>query len=171
MQNINKFKLLVSIILSIVIMFTSIPLGAASTSDIIISNAEHKQIIEQFLSEIKAIQSQVADIAQSALKSPAQGAANLEGRINLINSNIERLNKIIQDYLATVPGVSDRNRHVLLTFNILNLIKSSLYPLSLLIRTTNDVERLALLDEYFRSRVVALDTLQILEELLEKFNS
>lgn len=53
MNNITKSKSLVSFILLIVIIFAAIPLGAANTSDVMISDAEHKQTIEQFLREIK----------------------------------------------------------------------------------------------------------------------
>ncbi|WP_069997383.1 hypothetical protein [Cellulosilyticum sp. I15G10I2] len=166
-----SFKSFISIILSIIIAFTFVPLSADSIQDITISNAEHKQTIEQFISEIKSIQRQVFDIAQAALRDPIPGDTQLEIRINLINNNIERLNRMLQDYLATVPDVSDQNRHVLLTFNVLNLAKNSLYSLSLLIRETSDIERLALLDEYFRSRVTSLDTLAILEAILERFDT
>ena len=168
MKNINKLRTLFSIVLSIAILFTS-SLSATDTSDVMLSDAQHKQIIQQFLSEIAFMQRQVFDIAQSALRDPSPDDRQLQIRINLINNNIERLNTVMQDYLATVPGVSERNRHVLLTFNVINLVKSSLYTLSLLIRTTTDAERIALLDEFFRARVTALDTLGILEELLDRF--
>lgn len=171
MKNIDKAKPVLSIFLSIIIILASIPLSAADPQGIVISNTEHKQIIEQFLSEITAIQGQVFDIAQAALTTNVQVDGRLAVRINLINTNIEGLNKRIQDYLASIPEVSERNRHVLLTFNVLNLVKSSLYTLSLLIRSTNDAERLVLLDEYFNTRVTALDTLQILEEILQKYNA
>ncbi|MDF2614536.1 MAG: hypothetical protein K0S71_2322 [Clostridia bacterium] len=171
MKKINALKSLVPILLSIAVFLTSIPLYASDISDEMISDAQHKQAIEQFLTQIETIQSQVADIALSALKDPSPENRQLQSRINLINNNIERLNKIIQDYLATIPVVSDRTRHVLLTFNVLNLVKSSLYTLNLLINTTSDTDRIALLDDYFSSRVAALDTLEILEEILEKFNT
>ncbi len=168
MNSINKSKALVSFVLSIAILFT-FSLSATDTNDTMLSDAQHKQIIQQFLSEITFLQRQVFDIAQSALRDPSPDDRQLEIRINLINNNIERLNAVIQEYLATVPGVSARNRHVLLTFNVLNLVKSSLYTLSLLIRTTTDAERIALLDEFFNARVTALDTLAILEDLLNRF--
>lgn len=168
MNNTNNAKSLLSILLSIVIMLASIPLGAATAA--IISNTEHKQNIERFISEIKAIQSQVSEVAQIALNPPpSKGDTELKLRINSINSNIESLNKVIQDYLATVPGVNERNRHVLLTFNVINLIKSNLYTLNALLNATTDEERLALSQEYSKALSTALDTLAILESSLEKF--
>jgi hypothetical protein len=157
--------------LSIVIIFTSIPLYAADVSEPIISNAQHKQTIENFLDEIIKIQRQVTDIALLALRTPSPKDGQLKARINLIENNIQVLNKVVQDYLATVPEVGARNRHVLLTFNALNLIKGGLYTLNLLLNTTSDIERFALLEEYFYSRATALDTIEILEEILSKFNT
>lgn len=167
----NPIKSLVSIILLITIIFANIPLCAVNSTDIIISDSQHKQIIEQFLAEIKNIQNQVTDIALLALKSPTSNNTQLQGRINLIENNIQRLNKTVQDYLATVPEVGERNRHVLLTFNVLNLVKGSLFILNLLVAVTTDAERFALLDEYFYTRITALDTLQILEEILSNFTT
>ncbi|WP_069999657.1 hypothetical protein [Cellulosilyticum sp. I15G10I2] len=171
MENKNLLKLLVSIMLSTVIIFANIPLYATNGNDIIISDAKHKQTIEEFLGEIKNIEGQVTDIALLALKSSSTQDGQLQSRINLIENNIQRLNKIVQDYLKTVPEVGERNRHVLLTFNALNLIKGSLYILNLLVNITDDIESFELLEEYFYSRATALDTLEILEEILSKFDT
>ncbi len=171
MKKIYKIKSFISLSLLSVILFSAFSFGVSASNNIIISDAEHKRTIEQFLREIQELQNQVFDIAQSSLRNPSQPDPRLMIRINLINNNIERLNKVIQDYLATIPGVNERSRHVLLTFNVLNLLKSSLYTLSLLINTTDDMRRLELLDEFFSARVTALNTLEILQELLSNFGT
>ncbi|MDF2879203.1 MAG: hypothetical protein K0S30_2299 [Clostridia bacterium] len=174
MHNLVKLKSLIPITLSLVMILTCSPLRAAEISLIPSplaspTPAEHKQTITQFLNEIQLIQNQVYDIAQFAIKNPSEVNPQIENRINFINNNIERLNRRIEDYLAVVSGVSDENRHVALTFNVINLVKSGLYTLTLLINTTADDQRIALLDEYFRTRINALDTLEILQELLANF--
>jgi hypothetical protein len=164
MKPVIHSKSLLSIILSLAIVCTSVSLNAVSVSD-----ASHKQTIQAFLDELQDIQSQVLDITQLALRNTTIETRQLEEQINLINTELETLNTRIQIYLRTVPSISNQNRHVLLTFNVLNLIKSSLYTVELLVNATNDVDRFALLDEFFRSRVTALDTLAILENLLQNF--
>lgn len=171
MQNTNPLKPLLCMILSIVMLFPSMPLYAASVNDTPISDAQHKQIIRQFLGEIKEIQRQTTDVSLLALTPSSLSNGQLQSRINLIENNIQGLNKRVQDYLSTVPEVGERNRHVLLTFNVLNLVKGGLYLLNLLVNTTTDAERFAILEEYFYSRATALETLEILEDILSRFNT
>ncbi|MDF2596095.1 MAG: hypothetical protein K0R69_2436 [Clostridia bacterium] len=164
MKPIIHSKSLLSIILSITIACTSVSLNATTISDI-----SHTETIQAFLDQLQDIQSQALDITQLALRNSTIETRQLEEQINLLGTELEVLNTRIQNYLRTVPSISNQNRHVLLTFNVLNLIKSSLYTLNLLVHATNDIERFRLLDEFFRSRVTALDTLAILEELLQNF--
>jgi hypothetical protein len=166
LKNLNKPHSLISIILLLVILFTTTPLYAATT------NSEHKQTIQGFIYQIKTIQSQVSEIAPSILNtSNPENNIQLKLRIISINSTIESLNIIIQDYFLTVPGVNQRNRHVLLTFNVINLIKSNLYTLNALLNATTPEERLILLTEYANTQSTAFDTLKILEDSLEKFHT
>ncbi|MDF2596094.1 MAG: hypothetical protein K0R69_2435 [Clostridia bacterium] len=174
MHNLVKPKSLVAITLSLVSLFTYLPLNATGlpltpSPPTYPTPSEHKQTITQFLNEIQLIQNQVYDITQFAIQNPSEVNPQIENRISLINTNIERLNRRIEDYLAIVSGISDENRHVALTFNVINLVKSGLYTLTLLINTTADERRISLLDEYFRTRINALDTLEILQELLANY--
>jgi predicted PurR-regulated permease PerM len=164
MNNIVKSKSLVSLILSIVILITSAALSATTPTI-----TEHKQIINQFISEISLIQQQVFDIAQFAQVNPSEFNLRLSNNISTINSNIEKLNNRILEYLETVPEVGDQNIHVLLISNALNFIKNGLYSLRVLTNTTPTVLRIKLLDEYFRSRIAGLDTLNTVENLLLQY--
>lgn len=170
MKKINRLKPFICTILSIAILFTSMPVMATVKTPII-SDAEHKEIIQDFLTEIKSLQQQAYSIAQATVTSPAENTKQLEARINLVNADTDRLIKKIQEYYSIVPDLSDRNRHVLLTFNTINLVETSLYTLSLLIRATTDLERIELLDQFFSDRIGSLNTLKTLEEILAKFDS
>jgi hypothetical protein len=165
MNNVVKSKSLVSLILSIVILITSAPLSATTPTI-----TDHKRIINQFISEISLIQQQVFDIAQFAQVNPSEFNLRLSNNISTINSNIEKLNNRILEYLETVPEVGDQNIHVLLISNALNFIKNGLYSLRVLTNTTPTVLRIKLLDEYFRSRIAGLDTLNTVENLLLQYN-
>ncbi|MDF2636940.1 MAG: hypothetical protein K0R78_3814 [Pelosinus sp.] len=165
MNNIVKSKSLVSLILSIVILLTSTP-SSATTPTI----TDHEQTINEFISEIRQIQQQVFDIAQFAQINPSEFSQRLSNNISTINNNIERLNNRILEYLETVPEVGDQNIHVLLISNALNFIKNGLYSLRVLTNTTPNVLRIRLLDEYFRSRIAGLDTLNTVENLLLQYN-
>lgn len=180
MNNIIKSKSLVSIILSIVILITSVPLSATTptpspepvpTTPIYPTITEHRQTINQFISEIRQIQRQVFDIAQFAQVNPSEFNQRLSNNISIINNNINTLNNRILEYLETVPDVGDQNIHVLLVSNALNFIKNGLYSLRVLTNTTSNVLRIRLLDEYFRSRIAGLDTLTTAENLLLQYNS
>ncbi|PHV69180.1 hypothetical protein CS063_17310 [Sporanaerobium hydrogeniformans] len=179
MNNMIRSKSIVSIILSIVILIASVPLSAtapiptlesAPTTLIYPTSTEHKQTINQFISEIRQIQQQVFDIAQFAQINPSEFKQRLSNSISNIDNNIEKLNSRILEYLETVPDIGDQNIHVLLTLNTLNFIKNGLYSLRVLTNTTSDVLRIRLLDEYFRSRIAGLDTLNTLENLILQYN-
>ncbi|MDF2613364.1 MAG: hypothetical protein K0S71_1150 [Clostridia bacterium] len=177
MKSILKFKVLVSIILSIVIMSAYIPSSAASPGttpsvtpspppSVTPSVINHKETIEQFIFEIREIQNQTFNIAQLALSNPPLFAQRLASNITYINSRIDSLNTRILEYLESIPTIGNQNTHVLLTLNALNFIKNGLYTLSVLTQTTPNVQRIQLLDQYFRSRIAGIDTLTTVENLL-----
>ncbi len=165
----NKFrsKSLVSIILLIITLSTPLQASPSALNEPVPPTAaEHQKIITQFISEIRAIQNQVFDIAQFALSGQLSPLQTITPNIQVIDNNIERLNRRIQDYLQTIPRLGIQNRDVLLISNALNLIKNGLYTLNLLTSATTDIQRVTLLDEFFRSRIAAKDTLNTVEELL-----
>ncbi len=167
-NNIKSKVILLLILLMFVSFYMSLKANSVPTSPI--SNAQHKQIINNYLRQIESMQNQVDAIAQSAISGPVEDREQLRARISVINTNIENLNSVIQDYLSANLGISERNRHIILTFNFINLVKSNLYTLSELIGTTNSIDQFLLLNEYFSTRVNALDTLEILRQILGKYN-
>jgi hypothetical protein len=167
-NNIKSKIILFLILITIISPYTFIKATSASINPI--SNEEHKQIINNYLNKIEALQNQVDAVAQTAISGGIGERELLRSRISVINTHIENLNSIIQDYLAANPGVSERNRHIILTFNIINLVKSNLYTLSELIDTTNDVDQFLLFNEYFSTRVNTLNTLEILRQILAKYS-
>jgi len=180
MKNIIRFKSLVSIILSIVITFASVPLRATTltqalqpdpTISIPITPTEHKQTIKQFIAEISQIQSQVFDIAQFALNNPPVFKEKLKSNVNSINNSIEKLNQRILEYLETIPSIGPQNVHLLLVLNSLNFVKNGLYWLEALTHTRENVLRVVLLNEYFRSRLAAEDTVRTVSDLVSQYNS
>ncbi|MDF2614537.1 MAG: hypothetical protein K0S71_2323 [Clostridia bacterium] len=170
MNSINKLKFLVSIMLMVPIMFSSTTLGAAM-APASPSPAEHKEIIYEFISEIKNAQDQSITIAQSASKGSANSNNELQLQIYAIGNDLLALNERIEDYADSVQGLSEQDRQVRLTFNFLNLVRSNLYTLSSLARAATDVQRIQLLDEFFRTRINAFNILTILESNLENYNT
>ncbi|MDF2612347.1 MAG: hypothetical protein K0S71_133 [Clostridia bacterium] len=171
MNHIIRFKSLVALILSIGIVFADIPLRAAAPSvpptPTPVSSSEHKEIIREFIYEITEIQSQVFNIAQLVLNNQPLSQGGLLPNITRINNNIDRLNRRIEEYSENIPSISTQNRDVLLISNALNFIKNGLLTLSVLAAADTDVERITLLDEYFRSRIAAKDTLKTVEDLIQ----
>jgi len=90
MKNINRSKSFISVVLLIAVMFTSLPLCA--TGNTLLSNTEHKQTIENFIAQIKAVQTQILEIAPSVLNNPTpQDIRQSKLRITSINTDIEKL--------------------------------------------------------------------------------
>jgi septal ring factor EnvC (AmiA/AmiB activator) len=150
-------------------MSTLVVLSAASTAPTFPSPAEHKENIYQFINEIKEAQDQSSVIAQAILKNYADPNNPIQLQINSISNDLQALNEIIEDYADVIQGLNPEDRQVRLTFNVLNLVRSNLFTLSLLSRAATDIERIDLLDEFFRTRRNALVTLTILETSLERY--
>lgn len=171
MNSINKFKVFISILLSIILMFSSVVPSVAAPVTLAPSPAEHKQIINQFINEIKDAQNRSLSAAQSALEGSSDDNNALQIQIDLISSDLQAINDRLEDYADIVQGLNAEDRQVRLTFNFLNLVRSNLYTLGLLTQARTDIERIQLLDEFFRTRIDAADTLTILENLLQKYNT
>ena len=148
----RKFFTTLFLYLSTILIATSL---SASTA----SNASHNYTIQTFINNIRLLQDQVFSLAEFALENPSEDKTRLTNSIRAVNSNIESLNREILDYLNTLPSISSQNSDVLLAQNALNLVKNSLYQINLLVNTTSGVERLLLLQEFFRLRVNAAETL------------
>lgn len=162
MKNIIKSKSLISVILSISIIFIAFPLSGSSLTN----NATHKKTITQFIDDVRTIQNQVFYLAQFALENPPRDRRELVNNIKLVNDRIVEVDKNIQDYLKTVPNISFQNRDALLLMNALNFTKNALYELELLSDTTSNVDRVLILEEFFRFRQAAIDILNSVENVI-----
>ncbi len=159
-------KSITVVFLSIMILSTATSLSATSTDVQTISDAQHKQIMLGYLARIKELQTRVSDVAQAIITNPDGNTPSLNNRLKLINNESIKIFKDLEDYQRTVSGYNARIRDVFLMFNIINSIDSSLYSLSLLSPDQSDLERLELLDEFFRLRINAIDTMTIFENIL-----
>jgi hypothetical protein len=159
-----KCRVVVTVFLAIAIIFSAVPLSATVGT----GSTHHQAIIQGFINEIIQVQREVTDISLLALENPPVFAERLAANITRIDNNIISLNRRMTEYLVTVPSVSSENRDVLLITNALNLIKNGLYSLNILTTTRENVLRIVLLDEYFRSRIAANDTLDTVQDLLSQ---
>ena len=162
MKNFIKCRSLVPIVLSIAIIFTSVPLSATVST----GSPNHEAVIKGLINEIRQIQREVFDISLLALDNPPLFSQRLAANIARIDNSIALLNRRMTEYLATVPPISSENRDVLLVINALNLVKNGLYSLNILSTTPENILRIALLDEYFNFRIAANNTLDTVVNLL-----
>ncbi len=169
MDKIKKFKSLVSIMLLVAMMFSP-SVSAAAPILGPLPPAQHNEFIYRFISEIQDAQTQSAVIAQSAYGNSILEASQLQMQIDTISNNLYLLSEEMEDYADLVQGLNEQDRQVRLTFNVLNLVRSNLYTLTLLLRARTDIERIRLLDEYFRTRINATNTLEMLNAILTKYN-
>ncbi|WP_070001046.1 hypothetical protein [Cellulosilyticum sp. I15G10I2] len=169
MNTIAKPRSLTCIILSVIIVFSCVSLSASAPDIIPPSPTKHQQTMEQFLGDIRSIHAQLFDIAQFSLEDPGLTLDELANAIAFINYDIERLYNDTTEYLKLFPSISVENTQVLLAITALNFIKNELYYLSLVIPAISDIERLQILNQYFRARLSAVDTLELLEEDLANY--
>lgn len=168
----NSFiKLLLSIVLSVSVTFSPIavnasPVGALPNTP----SAQHKATVKGFIDTLDNLQKQIYSTALSSLEDKSVLVPNnFTNTIQSINNNLQQLNTEIQNYFNTLPNFSEENREVLLLFNVFNFVKDGLYSISLINNAPSDVEKVQLLDRYFRSRLSAYDTLSLLNELLTSY--
>ena len=167
MKSSIKSKSLVLLILSTTIMFIAISANASSISNNV-SNAEHKQTIQQYINRIKTLQNQILYLNEYNLENSSANKTDLSNRITLVNNEIEELRKEISSYIDAVPSISYQNRDVALAFSALTFIKNSLYQLTLLSEATSAVDRNLLLEDFYLLNRSATDTLNILENLITR---
>ena len=74
----------------------------------------------------------------------------------------------INTYYQTLPQNSIEKRNMLILVNAATLLESSLFQLNALNNTDSDVEKMILLEDYFRFRVEAGDTLNIVSKLINE---
>jgi len=177
MDNITKIKAFISTILLAGITFTYPPLCAADISpDLQVTQsptatsslAEHKQIISQFIDEIRNIQNRTYQLIQVALDNPIKDITNFKRNINTINSDAAELRRNVLNYQTTLIDTSFQYRDVLLLLNALNYTKNTLFELELLSVITSNVERTRIFENLFQSRAEGVNALNILENLISE---
>lgn len=161
MRNYVKQNFFITLLLSTVIIFSAFPLRASSTN-----NSYHRQTIQRFVDDIKVLQNQVFTLAELSFENSPENQLNIKNQIKIVNLSIESLDKQILEYLSTLPSISYQNSNTLLVQNALNLVKNSLYQIDLLTTATSNLDRLLILQEFFRLRVNATETLTGLENII-----
>lgn len=151
----------ISLLLVSAILFTSFPVRASSTT-----LSSHDQTIEKFINDIELLQNQVFTLAQAAFQKPPEYKSTAKDDIKRINTRIQSLNKEILSYLSKYPSISSENSDILLVQNALNLVKNSLYQIDLLTDASSSIEQFLILQEFFRLRVNAAETLAGLKNLI-----
>ncbi|MGL4799974.1 MAG: hypothetical protein ACRCWY_11350 [Cellulosilyticaceae bacterium] len=157
----TKQKMLLLLFISTSILFTSF-IVSASTIDL----STHNKTIQSFIDDITLLQNRVFVIAQSALENEEKDMTKLNNQIKLVNADIESLNNKLLDYLATLPSISEENSDTLLIQNALNLVKNALYQINLLVNAPSDIDQLLILQEFFRLRVNAAETLNGIQKII-----
>ncbi|MHC1747489.1 MAG: hypothetical protein AB9856_03760 [Cellulosilyticaceae bacterium] len=175
MKNKGKSRLLVSLILS-AILLTSFPLRATAskvtTNDISVSyiststTPEHKRIVNGYINQLVTIQNMTFQLMYLALDNPIKDIPNFNSAISLLNDNAADLRSNILVYQETLPTSSIQYRDILLILNALNYSKNAIFNLELLAKTTNNVERALLLENFFKSRIESTDALNTVNNLI-----
>lgn len=177
MDNITKIKAFISTILLTGITFTYTQLCATDISPdlqvtpsptITSSLAEHKQIISQFIDEVRNIQNRTYQLIQVALDSPIKDITSFKRNINTINTDAANLRRNVLNYQTTLLDTSFQYRDVLLLLNALNYTKNALFELELLSVRTSNVERTRIFENLFQSRTEGINALNILENLISE---
>ncbi|WP_069999017.1 hypothetical protein [Cellulosilyticum sp. I15G10I2] len=160
MKNLNKLKLYTMLILSIAIIFTTIPLSASN----IVRDIEHEMVIKQYISDIKDVQNHVFSLSQIVVGNLPEDLSRIRNEINFINIRIQELSRTVLLYTRSTPSISFQNRDALLVCVALNLLKNSLYQLNMLIYVDNNVDKSILLEDFYLFKRISIETLETLEK-------
>lgn len=161
MKNYFRLKLFTFFLLSIsTILLLNSPLISASD----VPMPEHKQIITQYIKDIRTLQEQILSLLEKADTPPS----SLNAQINFIYNNIEDVEKSILNYVTEVPKLSPQRQDLLLSLVALNATENSLYQLTQFINETSLVEKTLLLEDFYFLRTSANDTLNRLENIISR---
>lgn len=167
MKRIIKSRQSLLLILSTAIMFIAISVNASNISNTV-SNAEHKQIIQQYIDRIKTLQNQIFFLNEYNLEDSTSNKTIPPTSITLLNTEIENLREEISNYLETIPNISSQNRDAILALNSLNFLKNALYELGVIGDTTNVVDKNLSLENFYLLMRLSSDTLGALENLIAR---
>lgn len=167
MRNYIKSKLFVLVLFSLAaIFFAPSPLIASDT--ITITETEHKNIITQYIKDIRILQNQIFSLSESIIGTSPEDSTNIKSKINFIYSQIESLDRNISNHLNAMPKLSSQRRDTLITFDALHFLENSLYQLNQLIKGNNSVQKARLLEDFYFYRTSTADTLNRLEDIISR---
>lgn len=177
MKNINKSRLSITIILIIIIMFAHLSLSAttltldpvlpiAPESAAPVSPIEHQRTIRSYINQLRSMHNRTFQLVQLTLDTPPRDMAALRQSINFINTEINSIRREMRVYLSQVQTTGMQNRDILLLFNALNHASNQLFYLEQLSLAPSNVEKVILLENFFRSRSATTDTLDTVETFI-----
>lgn len=125
-----------------------------------VSPIEHQQTLRNYINQLRSINNRAFRLVQLTLDTPPRDITALIQSINSINTEIYSMRRAMRDYLSYVQTTGIQNRDILLLFNALNHTSNQLYYLEQLSLTTSNVEKVILLEDFFRARSATTDTLE-----------
>ncbi|WP_070000683.1 hypothetical protein [Cellulosilyticum sp. I15G10I2] len=176
MKNINRLKLLISIILIITLFSHVSATDKALILGPVISNIpepappvsalEHHQTVTNYINRLKSMHNRIFQLVQLTLDTPPRDIEALIRSINSIKSEVHSIRRELREYHSHVQPTGVQTRDTVLLFNILNHINNQLFYLEQLSSTSNKVEKVIQLENFFHARISALYTLIAIEEFL-----
>ena len=162
-----KLKPFILFILSISMLFMCPSIKATNTTNTV-SDATHKQTIQQYVDRIKTLQNQIFFLNEYNLQESPKNKSLQSTNLTLANNEIENLREDITNYLDTIPSISSQNRDVALAFNSLTFLKNAVYQLILLQDATTTVEKNQLLQDFYVFNRLSNDTINVLDDIISR---
>lgn len=178
MKNINRLKLLISILLIITLFSHVSATDKALIRDPVISNIpesappvsamEHQETVTHYINRLKSMHNRTFQLVQLMLDTPPRDIEALVRSINSIKIEVHSIRRELREYHFHVQYTGVQTRDTVLLFNILNHINNQLFYLEQLSSTSNKVEKVMLLENFFHARISAFYTLISIEAFLSQ---
>lgn len=133
-----------------------------------INNNEYKQTVLNYIDELLQVRNQVFTLAQKTTFSSEQNKANFNADADIVNRSLNGIIDSMNNYYESLPDNSTEKTNMLVLFNAASLIKGALFQLSELNKAASDVERMIILEDYFRFRLEATDTMNLVRDLVSQ---
>lgn len=158
-----KFKSYLLIFIASILIFTSSLFATA------ITNPTYKQTVTNYIEQLSQLQNQVFTLARKATFGSPESKSTFNSELDFINNSLKKTMDSMNSYYQTLPPKSTEKRNMLILVNASTLIESSLFQLNAINNTDSDVEKMVLLEDYFRFKVEATDTLNLVQHLLSEY--
>lgn len=132
------------------------------------SYSSHESIINEYIIQLNQVMNQVFTLAEKTTFSTPASKSTFNTDLGVITSNLRSINDSMTNYYNSLESDSLERRNVTLLFNAVNLIQNNLFELTQLNNAATSVEKMLILETYFRFRVEATDTLNNLNYLLQQ---